>query len=326
MHIVVQSMEARVTRPEGPARRVQIAHIATEHYLRGRTRIEIAEATGLSRFKVGRLLEEGIASGIVRFEIVSPSGVRLDLSVELRTRFGLDHAVVVDVPVDTAEALQSSLGEAAAELLQEILSEDDVLGLTSGRTLNAMARRLEQLPCHRVVQLAGAAGPILQNGLEVMRRLSTIPGVRPHPIYSPLVMSDRQAAAGVRRQPDVRQTFEQFDRVSVAVGAIGSWRPRNSLMMENRALTDLDRERVLRRGVVAELAATLVTDAGTVVHDLDARCISITEAQLRAVPTVIAVAGGTTKTRAIQAVLNARLLSGLVTDSETAERLIGARR
>lgn len=313
-----------MTQLPGPAEQVQIAHIATEYYVHGRTRVEIAGSTGLSRFKVGRILEEAVASGIVKFEIASPSGVRLDLSIKLKERFGLDHAVVVDVPSESDQALQDQLGRTAADLLREILREDDVLGLTSGRTLNAMARNLDSLPCRRVVQLAGAAGPILQSGLEVMRRFSMIDGVRPWAIYSSLVMSDAQAAAGVRRQPDVQQTFEQFDRVTVAVAAIGSWAPLNSLMFENHALTMTERKELLDKGVVAEIAATLVTDTGSIVHDIDERCIAISEQQLRAIPTVVGVAGGPSKTRAIRAVLTSGLLSGFVTDSHTAERLLGA--
>ena len=156
-----------------------------------------------------------------------------------------------------------------------------------------------------------------------MRRISTIAGVRPWTIYSPLVMSDAQAAVGVRRQPDTNQTFEQFSRVTVAVGAVGSWKPENSQMIKNRALDPSDREKLLARGVVAEFGATLVTDTGEVIHDIDDRCIAISEKQWRAIPTVIAVAGGPTKTRAIRALLASGLLHGLVTDSATAERLLG---
>ncbi|MDQ4504020.1 sugar-binding domain-containing protein [Sinomonas sp. ASV322] len=311
-----------MTEPPGPMRQVQIAHIATEYYVHGKTRIEIAEQTGLSRFKVGRLLDEAVESGIVRFEISSPSNVSLDLSVRLRERFGLDHAVVVAIPTDSEVTVQEALGATTADLLGEVLADDDILGLTSGRTLNAMARSLTSLRCHNVVQLAGVAGPIQQSGLEVMRRVSMLDGVRPWPIYASLLMSDAQAAEGVRRQPDIRQTFDQFSRVTVAVGAIGSWVPRNSLMYENRALNDADRRRILDRGVVAEIAATLVTDSGEVVHDLDSRSIAVSEKQLRAIPTRIGAAGGPTKVRAIRAVLTAKLLTGLVTDSETAQQLL----
>lgn len=307
----------------GPGRQVQIAHIATQHYLQNKTRVEIANETGLSRFKVARLLEEAVATGIVRIDIQSPSGVRLDLSVQLKERFGLSHSVVVDVPSDDDQVLQGSLGSTVGELLSEILGDDDVLGLTSGRTLSAMARSLAALPKCGVVQLAGVAGPIQETGLEIMRRVSSIAGVRPWTIYSPLVLSDAQAAVGVRRQPDTAQTFEQFPKVTVAVGAVGSWRPQNSQMLKNRALSETDREKLLERGVVAEFGATLIADSGEIIHDIEDRCIAISEAGWRAIPTVIAAAGGPSKTRAIRALLASGMLHGLVTDSATAERLLG---
>jgi DNA-binding transcriptional regulator LsrR (DeoR family) len=315
-------------RPLGLEKQVQIAHIATRFYREGRTRVEIADETGLSRFKVSRLLEEAVESGIVQFVITSPSGddVDLPLSAQVRDRFGLAYCVVVDVPGQSDEDIQRRLGETTADLLRDILAEDDVLGLTSGRTLNAMSRAITALPVHQVVQLSGVAGPLQQTGLEVMRRISALGGIRPWPIYSSLVMSDALAAEGVRRQPELRQTFDQFHRVTVAVGAIGSWAPRNSLMLDNPAFTDDDRKRLLARGVVAEFAAILVRDDGSTVSDIADRCIAITEEQLREVPAVIAAAGGPAKTRAIRAVLSSGLLSGLVTDSATAKRLLdGAR-
>ena len=306
----------------GPGKQVQIAYIATRHYLQNKTRIEISRETGLSRFKVGRLLDEALKSGIVRIEIQSPSGVRLDLSVRLKERFGLQHAVVIDVPSESEPVLQARLGSTAADLLTEILTDDDVLGLTSGRTLNAMAAALKSLPKCDVVQLAGVAGPLQETGLEIMRRISSIAGVRPWTIYSPLVLSDAQVAGGVRRQPDTKETFEQFSRVTVAMGAVGSWSPENSQMMKNPALDEPVRATLLAKGVVAEFGATLLTDAGEVVHDIEDRCIAIAEKQWRAIPTVIAAAGGQAKTRAIRAVLVSGLLHGLVTDSATAERLL----
>jgi len=306
----------------GPLSSVQLAHVAREHYVNGKSRVEIADETGLSRFKVGRMLDEAVEKGIIRFQIVSSPGIDLELSMRVKQRFGLEHAIVIELPVDTDAEAQSALGVAAASLVDELVGPEDILGLTSGRTLNVMARHLESLPCRAVVQLAGVAGPIQESGLEVIRRLASFPGVQPWPIFASLVMSDAQTAAGILRQPGVSAAVEMFDEVTVALCAVGSWVPSNSLMMMNPAISDGDRAHLLRRRVVAEVASTLVTDAGEVVHDLDDRCIAVTEAQLRAIPSRVAVAGGPTKTRAIRAVLTARLLSSLVTDSFTAARLL----
>lgn len=306
----------------GPLSTVQLAHIAREHYVNGKSRVEIADETGLSRFKIGRMLDEAVQTGIIRFEIVSPPGVDLELSMRLKQRFGLEHAVAVEVPVDTDAEAQSTLGTVAAGLLDELVGPDDILGLTSGRTLNVMAHALTALPCRAVVQLAGVAGPIQESGLEVIRRLASFPGVQPWPIYASLVMSDAQTAQGILRQPGIRAAVEMFDEVSVALCAVGSWTPPNSLMMMNPAISNEDRAGLLKRGVVAEIASTLVTDSGEIIHDLDDRCISVTESQLRAIRSRVAIAGGPAKTRAIRAVLTSGLLTGLVTDAFTAGRLL----
>jgi DNA-binding transcriptional regulator LsrR (DeoR family) len=306
----------------GSLETVQLAHVAREYYINRKSRVEIAEEMGLSRFKVGRMLDEAVEKGIIRFEIASTPGVDLELSMQLKQRFGLEHAIAISTPVDTDAEAQSALGEAAARFLEELVGTEDVLGVTSGRTLNAMARALRSLPCSEVVQLAGIAGPVQESGLEVIRRLSAFPGVRPWPIYASLVMSDAQAAQGTLRQPDVREVVEMFDHVTVALCAIGSWEPPNSLMMVNPAISDEDRRMLRERGVVAEIASTLVTDAGAVVPDLDDRCIAIPEPTLRSIPSRIAVAGGPGKTRAIRAVLLSGMITGIVTDSFTAARLV----
>ncbi|RZI81901.1 MAG: DNA-binding transcriptional regulator, partial [Microbacterium sp.] len=80
----------------GPLSSVQLAHVAREHFVNGKSRVTIAEETGLSRFKVGRMLDEAVEKGIIRFQIVSSPGIDLDLSMRLKQRFGLEHSVVVD--------------------------------------------------------------------------------------------------------------------------------------------------------------------------------------------------------------------------------------
>lgn len=306
----------------GPLSHVQLAHIAREHYVHGKSRVKIAEETGLSRFKIGRMLEESVARGIIRFEIVSTPGIDLDLSMQLKQRYGLEHAIAVELPVDTDAEAQTALGTVAASLVDDLVGPEDILGLTSGRTLNVMARQLRSLPCRAVVQLAGVAGPIQDSGLEVIRRLASFPGVQPWPIYASLIMSDAQTAQGVLREPGIRSAVEMFDEVTVALCAIGSWVPQNSLMMVNPAITDADRARLLRRGVVAEIASTPLTDQGQVVSDLDDRSIAIREGQLRSIRSRVGVAGGPSKTRAIRAVLASGLLTGIVTDAFTAGRLL----
>src|SRR5919112_3247053 len=127
---------------DGPARVVLTASIARRYYLDGRSKVEIAEEFGLNRFKVARLLDLARESGLVRIEIRYEGEIDVDLSARLQERFGLQHSIVVDSPDDDVLSLREHVGRAAAELLAEVITPQDVLGLAWARSVSAMARML----------------------------------------------------------------------------------------------------------------------------------------------------------------------------------------
>ncbi len=82
------------------------------------------------------------------------------------------------------------------------------------------------------------------------------------------------------------------------------------------------RERISKLGVVADIGASLIDRDGRSVHSpVDERRLAISGAQLRAVPEVIAVAGGPEKTEAIRAALLGGWVTTLITDSDVARAL-----
>src|SRR6266487_3937017 len=81
----------RTHRP-GPEELMQTAAMARLFYLENKSKIEIAEEFGISRFKVARMLENAIRDGLIRLEIHLPAELDADLSDALRTRFDLTHA------------------------------------------------------------------------------------------------------------------------------------------------------------------------------------------------------------------------------------------
>src|SRR5919107_4862937 len=114
---------------QGPAQLVLTASVARRYYLDGRSKVEIADEFALSRFKVARLLELARSSGLVRIEIGSAGAVDVELSGRLQDAYGLLHAIVVNTVDDHAATLHTVVGRAAAELLTEIVTADDVVGL-----------------------------------------------------------------------------------------------------------------------------------------------------------------------------------------------------
>jgi DNA-binding transcriptional regulator LsrR (DeoR family) len=154
--------------------------------------------------------------------------------------------------------------------------------------------------------------------VEIVRKVTHSSGGAAHPIFAPLVVSDAVTAAALRRQPDVSRALKLFDEVTTAVVAVGSWDPPNSQLLN--AISDTEQQALLDQGVRAEIAAILVTGDGEVLNsDFTARCISISAEQMRNIPRVIGVAGGTDKAAAVVAVARAGLLTGLVTERSLAE-------
>src|SRR6266536_5132830 len=109
----------------GPAELVRAASIARRYFLDGRSKSEIADEFGVSRFKVARILDDARAEGIVRIEIRLPAGLDASLAQALHDAFGLRHAIVVDTLVEPEAQMRRQLAHAAAALLKEIVTVDD---------------------------------------------------------------------------------------------------------------------------------------------------------------------------------------------------------
>jgi DNA-binding transcriptional regulator LsrR (DeoR family) len=304
----------------GPDETVQVALVAREHYLNGKSRVDIADELGLSRFKVAKMLELAVETGIVTIRIESPGVVDVELSTRLADRFGLSRAFAVATPNDLSANVRDALGRVAADLLSEIVGSNDVLGLASGRTLNATISQLSRLaPCD-VVQLAGMAGPVQNTSNALVGQITEVSGGHAYSIYAPLIVGDEATAASLRRQPSIQAAFARFPDITKAVVSVGSWDPPESQVVE--VLTPDERADILNKGVRADVCATLIDDRGREVPALEGRSLAISLEQLRAIPEVILVAGGQQKTAALRAVLKAGVVTSLVTDARMAERLL----
>ena len=85
------------------------------YYEENKTQDEIGAILRVTRWKVGRLLQQARDRGIIRIEIVHPRARRLSLERELTASFGLRDAIVVPGPPDDRE-LQARVAQLEGEL------------------------------------------------------------------------------------------------------------------------------------------------------------------------------------------------------------------
>lgn len=312
----------------GPGEMVQAAAMARRFYLEGKSKIQIAEEFGVSRFKVARVLETALERDLVRIEIRVPAELDAERSDALRARYGLRHAVVVESPADETDVPDpENLGAVAADLLGELVDEGDVLGLAWGRSIITMANSLDRLAPCTVVQLTGVydAGTADRGSVEAVRAAAAVSGGAAHPMYAPMVLPDRVTAAALRAQSGIAAAMSYFDKVTVAVVGIGSWAAGVSTVHD--VLTKEEREHYASLGAEAEMSSHLFDAEGRRVgRDLGERCVTIDADRLRRIPEVLAIAGGVRKGDAIDAVLRSGLITSLVTDTAAADHLLHATR
>ena len=304
----------------GPDELFQRAVIARRYYLEGRTRIQIAEEFGLSRFKVSRMLDEAVESGMVEIKIHNPGAIDVELSTALQHHYGLEHAYAVAADSTNAADHVDAVARAMAELLQSILRDGDVVGVDCGRTLTHIAPYLTSLPRCDVVQLTGMAGAITSNGTDLVRRISEVSGGESWPLYAPLVVTDARTAQSLGDNLQIREAIERQSSVSCAIVSVGAWTAGASQVYES--LTADEARALGEAGVCAETCALLLDVEGQRVPGLDERRMGIDEPVLRGIPTRIAIAAGKEKAAATKSVLKSGLVSSLVTDIDIATAVL----
>lgn len=305
----------------GPAELVLMAAVARQHYLMGRAKVDIAETFGISRFKVARLLEAAREQGLVRVEITPIEGLDLDLSARLQERFGLRHCLVL-TPVSPERTLPA-LGERAASLLCEILTDDDVLGLPLSRAVMATTSALDALPHLRVVQLSGAMDlPGAEaSAVDLVRATLRVGAREARTIYAPFVLDDAATAAALRAQSSVAEGLAAIDAVTHAVVGVGAWEADLSTI---HAVATPDEILAARdAGTVGEIAGVLFdADGEPVAEGPGPRLITLSAAQLRAIPDVVAVSHGAARAHAVAAACRGHYIEALVCDEDLATALL----
>lgn len=307
-----------------PYQKLQAALVARRFYLDQKTKSQIATEMGISRFKVARLIDTALASGIVRIEINDQGDLNTELAEKVRLRYGLGTVLVLDGPDLPAASLIEPLGLLAADFLEETLKDGQLLGLSWGRTLAATSKALPRLPKVDVVQTAGSpAGlDLSQNPTELVHRFARASGGVAYPLFGPMWVEDQELVEKLRAEPSIANAMSLYDKIDVLLAGIGSWRPQESCLCSG--FPEDWRRAALRGNATADVCATLIdAEGGVVPSPLDQVGLCLATAQLRRVPDRIGVGGGLEKVEAIRATLEGNWITTLITDAGVARRLVG---
>jgi DNA-binding transcriptional regulator LsrR (DeoR family) len=176
------------------------------------------------------------------------------------------------------------------------------------------------------VQILGGIGnPSVQShATQLTTRLAELTNAEPQLLPAQGIAGSAAAQQVMLGDSYVRATMGQFRRVTMALVGIGALQPSVMLANSGNTFTSEELHDLEARGAVGDICLRFYNKEGKPVGGpLDERVIGMTFDEIRAVPRVVAVAGGDRKVVAIRGALDGRYIDVLITDKFTAEKLAG---
>ena len=127
-----------------------LAKLSDMYYELNMTQSEIASKLSTTRFKVSKLLQEARDKHVVEITINKPHSRVPKLENILKENFDLKDALVLDNKMLAYEETLSTLGKLGAQYVDDLISENSIIGVLWGKTLFNLIKN-----CTGIVLLKG---------------------------------------------------------------------------------------------------------------------------------------------------------------------------
>lgn len=340
-HTLVSGGEARLLSDERFLR-----DVAFSYYEDGHSQEVIANMKFCSRQTISKALQKAQERGIVRITIVPDlrTGYLRNLSRDVRVQLNLEDLLLVPgrnmnmiASDDHFEDVVTEITSAAAEYLDQMLTDTDILAISGGRTfMRNLVRYLKpsrMLPHMQIVATIGFVESRTSSGDAnmVAYDLAQIYGANHLWFPCPAILSSREIMESTRRLPIIKDAYEMMTRANVIV--TGLWTPgANKDLLARGILTQEQLEIIERHRPAADLNHWVFDAAGHCINELiDPFPYALSGLEIPRLKEkiqehntkVILVAGGSPSyVPAIRAILRAGLANILITDHMTAQLLL----
>lgn len=303
----------------------QAVQVSKLYYLDGATQAEIGKKLNLSRPTISRLLQFAREKNIVKISINDPLSNIEDLQHQLKEKYQLKD-VIISTPEsnETAEIL-SSLGKATARYLDKKVKDNDVIGVSWGKTLVSVARQL--IPNDRknvqVVYLKGTVANSTHNNyvVEVTKCFNKCYHTQAQILPLPLIFENKQIKEMVIKDKFINEILDTGKRTSVALFTVETTE-QDATLFELGYFND-QQIKTLQEKAAGDLVSRFIDERGKIVDDqLNDRTVAIALDDLKQARESVLIAGGMNKLKAIKAALAGKYANVLVTDSLVAQHLL----
>ncbi|UHA75181.1 sugar-binding transcriptional regulator [Paenibacillus sp. 481] len=241
------------------------------------------------------------------------------LEEAIRQAFGLKQVIVVPGNSDMSPAAKQELGQAACQALSSVMGKEDVVAVTGGSTLAAMADQLTSSTSLRgnwFVPARGGLGESLEyQANTIASTMAKRVGAQYRLLHVPDQLSE-EAYQSLKQDPNIQDMLRVIRQARIVVHGIGD----ALVMAKRRRVDDETIQQLMSEGALAEAFGYYFDRNGKVVHAMLTMGLRLED--ISSTEVVIAVAGGRSKGEAITAVLKSGYEHILVIDEAAALEIV----
>ncbi|MFS0780123.1 sugar-binding transcriptional regulator [Bacillus sp. 1P06AnD] len=242
------------------------------------------------------------------------------LEKQLQKKLNVKEVIVVNGNSDVSPWVKDELGRAGARCMKKKLSGDNIIAVTGGTTMASVAEMLNPMPESKnllFVPARGGLGEDVQNQANtIVAKMANKMGSAYRVLYVPDQISD-ESYASIIKEPSVKEVISLIRGSDVVIHGIGE----ADAMAVRRNSTEAVLNKIQNGDAVGEAFGYYFNEEGQIIHRVQTMGLQLDH--LQEAKDVIAVAGGSSKAKAISAYMRiAPSNTTLITDEASALQLL----
>jgi DNA-binding transcriptional regulator LsrR (DeoR family) len=294
------------------------------YFIEQMTQNEIAEVLGVGRVTIVRMLAEARARNEVKIAIESELSELIKLERALERTFGIQQAFVAPLSTSEADPIPAIAAKTGA-YLSEAMKSGTRVGVGWGRTLFSSLSFItpKSLSDFKVISLLGGVGVARQiNPAEFAWRFAQTFQGEGYLIPAPAVVDSVETKVALIERCGLQDIFRMTDDLDAVLLSIGGIRSATTFY-RGGYLKEAQREELIARGSVGDLLFHPFDINGQIVdHPINGVVMSVDVERLRRAPLRILTSGGSEKIEALLGAMNLIAPTVLITDEESARRVL----
>lgn len=286
---------------------------------------KIAQEMQLSRPTVARLLAFAKQHDLVKVTIQNPYQTSENLAVKLAQRYALKKVKVVQPPFTHSQNLDAALGKTTAAYLTEIVHDHDIIGVSWGKTINAVAQYLTPQTAKQV-KIVELKGNVTYTQTQIfaetiLAKFGQAFQTAPYKLALPVVFQNKETHDLVLKDRWIASMIALGKQANIALYTVGTI--RDDALLFKTGYFEQAEQAYLKKTAVGDICSRFFNEQGQIAWpELDARTVGIQLADLKKKSYAILVAGGQRKLKPIKAALLGGYANVLITDEQTAQSLL----